>query len=94
MLRGLKLGSPPAKVLTKKRKGNEGQEARDRNAVEGKLGEGKRRYSLARIFARLKETAECVISMYFLVMNLEHKLRVLFVQFLMLKQKSEVLLTQ
>lgn len=31
--------------------------------------------------ARLKETAECVIAMRFLVMNLEDKLRVLFAQF-------------
>ena len=56
------------------------QDAGARNAVEGKFGEGKRKYSLDRIFARLKETAECVIAMQFLVMNLEHKLRVLIVQ--------------
>jgi hypothetical protein len=56
------------------------QDAGARNAVEGKFGEGKRKYSLDRIFARLKETAECVIALQFLVMNLEHKLRVLIVQ--------------
>ena len=50
--------------------------------MEGKFGEGKRKYGLARIFAKLEETAECMISMQFLVMNLEHKLRVLFVQIL------------
>jgi len=27
--------------------------------VDGKFGEGKRKYKLARIIARLKETAEC-----------------------------------
>lgn len=32
--------------------------------------------------ARLKEPAECVIAMQFLVMNLERKLGVLFVQIL------------
>ena len=56
----------------------ERQDARGRNAVEGKFGEGKRKYGLDRIHARLKETAECVIAMQFLVMNLEHKLRLFF----------------
>ena len=57
-------------------------DAKLRNAVEGKFGEGKRKYGLDRIYAKLKETAECMISMQFLVMNLERKLRVLFVHFL------------
>lgn len=39
------------------------------------------KYNLDRIFARLKETSECVIAMQFLMMNLEHKLRVLLTQF-------------
>lgn len=93
-LSGPKLGRPPAKAMMKKaEKKIERQDARDRNAVEGKFGEGKRKYGLARIFARLKETAESVIAMQFLVMNLEHKLRVLFVQFLIriFGQKSEAL---
>ncbi|MHC1761009.1 MAG: IS5 family transposase [Negativicutes bacterium] len=58
------------------------QDVGARNAVEGKFDEGKRKYSLDRIFAKLKETAECVIAMQFLVMNLEPKLRVLIVQIL------------
>jgi hypothetical protein len=73
------LGRPTANTLLKKaEKKIERQDARERNATEGKFGEGKRKYGLARIFARLKETAECVISLQFLVINLEHKLRVLF----------------
>jgi len=52
-----------------------------RNAVEGKFGEGKRKYGLDRIYAKTKETAKSIIAMHFLVMNLERKLRVLFVQF-------------
>jgi ribosomal protein L34E len=63
-LSGPKLGRPTAKALMKKtEKKIERQDARDRNAVESKFGEGKRKYSLGRIFARLKETAECVIAM-------------------------------
>jgi len=80
-LSGPRLGRAPADAqLQKAEKKIARQDARDRNAAEGKFGEGKRKYSLDRIFARLKETAECVIAMQFLVMNLEHKLRVLFVQ--------------
>ena len=54
---------------------------RTRNAIEGKFGEGKRRYRLGRIMARLKETSESVIMLQFLVMNLEKRLRVLLSQF-------------
>lgn len=82
-LSGPKLGRPPTTALMKKaEKRIERQDAKERNAVEGKFGEGKRKYGLARIFAKLKETSECVIAMQFLVMNLEHKLRVLFAQIL------------
>jgi hypothetical protein len=63
-LSGPKLGRPTAKALMKKtEKKIERQDTRERNAVESKFGEGKRKYSLGRIFARLKETAECVIVM-------------------------------
>ena len=80
---GPRLGRPIANMAIKKaEKRLEQQDARERNAVEGKFGEGKRKYSLSRIMARLKETAECVIAMQFFVMNLEHKLRVRFVQIL------------
>lgn len=41
-----------------------------RIAVEGKFGEGKRRYSLDRIGTKLRETSESAIMMVFLVMNL------------------------
>jgi hypothetical protein len=54
---------------------------KEHNAVEGSFGVCKRRFGLARIMARLKETAESVISLQFLVMNLEHRLRVLFCRF-------------
>ena len=82
-LSGPRLGRPPAnKDKNKEQKRIERQDARERNAVEGKFGQGKRRYGLARIMARLKETAESVICLQFLVMNLERRLRVLFCFFL------------
>ncbi len=50
----------------------------ERNAVEVGFGVDKRKYGLAQIMAYLKETAESVIMLQFIVMNLEHRLRVLF----------------
>jgi len=38
---------------------------------EGKFGQGKRRFSLDRIMAKLAETSEAVIMASFIVMNLE-----------------------
>ncbi|GER71201.1 hypothetical protein BpJC7_25040 [Weizmannia acidilactici] len=58
------------------------QDASERNAVEGKFGEGKRKYGLDLIRARLQETSETVIALQFLIMNLGRKLRVLFFKFL------------
>jgi IS5 family transposase len=44
---------------------------KERNEIEGGFGVGKRRYGLARIMARLKETAESVIMLQFLAINLD-----------------------
>lgn len=53
-----------------------------RNHVEGKFGVSKRRFSLARVMAKLAATAETAIAMTFLVMNLEQLLQqLLFVFF-------------
>lgn len=51
------------------------EDAKIRNQIEGKFGQGKRRFSLARVMAKLKSTAETAIALCFLVMNLEHLLR-------------------
>ena len=79
-LSGPRLGRPP-KEIPPAVKRLERQDARVRNAVEGKFGEGKRRYGLGRVMARLQETSETVIALQFLVMNLEHRLRLLFIFF-------------
>ncbi|MPL59358.1 hypothetical protein SDC9_04910 [bioreactor metagenome] len=81
-LSGPKLGRPSGDVLKKVEKTLERTDAKMRNAVEGKFGEGKRKYGFDRIYAKLKDTAECMISMQFFVMNLGRNLRVLFVHFL------------
>jgi len=47
------------------------------NAVEGKFGQGKRRFSLARVMAKLAPSAETAIAITFVVMNLERCLQAL-----------------
>ncbi len=69
-LSGPKLGRPPL-VKDKMQKEMERQDAKIRNQVEGKFGEGKRRYGLGLVMARLQDTSETVIALQFLVMNLE-----------------------
>jgi transposase, IS5 family len=76
-LSGPRLGRPPLVKDPALRK-IEKQDGKIRNAVEGKLGEGKRRYGLGLIMARLQDTSETVIALQFLVMNLERRLRNLF----------------
>ncbi len=58
-----------------------------RNQIEGKFGQGKRRFSLGRVMAKLASTAECTIAITFLVMNLERWLQhLLFFLFAVLSQ--------
>ena len=57
------------------------QDEIDRNAVEGKFGQGKRRHSLKRIMTKLSGTSETAIMMSFLVMNLKRWLATLFFSF-------------
>jgi hypothetical protein len=94
-LSGPKLGRPVANAqIQRAEKALERLDARMRNAVEGKFGEGKRKYRLDRIYAKLKETAESMIALHFLVMNLERQLRVLFAQILwrLLRRHYEVII--
>ena len=73
---GQKLGRPFEDIAIQKAiKRQWREDERIRNAIEGKFGEGKRKYSMDRIMAKLKETEETVISLVFLVMNMERILR-------------------
>ncbi len=48
------------------------QDEKDRNAVEGKFGQLKRRFSLDQVMAKLKSTSETAIAMAIFVANLVH----------------------
>jgi IS5 family transposase len=67
---GPPLGRPPKQVSAADRKQAAADEA-IRNRVEGKFGQGKRRFGLGRIMAKLASTSATQISLSFLVMNLE-----------------------
>ena len=51
------------------------KESRERNAVEGKFGNAKRKLGLGLIMAKLKETTENMISMDIFVLNIKHYMR-------------------
>ena len=80
-VRGIRLSGPPLgrpKKVTEANASELKQERRihrqdeiARIAIEGKFGQGKRRFTLDRIMAKLAKTSEATIGMSFIVMNLE-----------------------
>ncbi len=70
---GKPLGRPLKHVLAEDKKQAAADEA-IRNQVEGKFGQGKRRFGLGRVMAKLAGTSAAQISLSFLVMNLERAL--------------------
>jgi hypothetical protein len=76
-LSGPRLGRPKRVVDPAERKLMREDEL-ERNAVEGKFGQGKRRYGLGLVRAKLAETSGSMIGMAILVMNLEKLLREVF----------------
>ncbi len=74
-LSGPKLGRPfkeseKNRAILREWRRIEREDESTRIAVEGKFGEGKRRYSLDRIGTKLRVTSESAIQLVFLVMNL------------------------
>ena len=72
--KGIRMSGPPLGRPKKKVSNEEKKQAREderiRNRIEGKFGEGKRRYGLDLIKTKLKETSENKIAMTILAMNL------------------------
>lgn len=80
--RGIRMSGPPLgrkpKQVSPEEKKQAYQDEAIRNQVEGKFGQGKRRFGLARVMAKLAGTSAAQISLTFLVMNLERALQLLF----------------
>jgi len=83
---GTPLGRPPKNVSKETKKQAQLDEG-VRNCIEGKFGEGKRRFSLDRVMSKLANTSETTIAITFLVMNLSKLLRQFCHLFLCLWQK-------
>lgn len=80
-LSGPKLGRPRKEIEREEKKQMRADEL-ERNAIEGKFGQGKRRYRLGCIRGKLPETSGSMIALVFLVMNLEKLLKEVFLHFL------------
>ena len=80
-LSGPKLGRVPEEEK-KEIKKQAYQDSCERNEVEGRFGTGKRKYTLDRIMAKLRETSESMIILNLIVMNLDKRLRLLLRIFL------------
>ena len=80
---GPPLGRPPKHVSAEDKKQAAADEA-IRNLVEGKFGQGKRRFGLGRIMAKLASTSATQILLSFLVMNLELALKRFFFSLVLL----------
>lgn len=78
---GSPLGRPPKNISIKDKKQAQ-QDERIRSCIEGKFGQGKRRFSLNRIMAKLEGTSRTSIAITFLVMNLSRLLQEALIAFL------------
>lgn len=80
-LSGVPLGRPPKDIEKNRARRRQIREDEGvRNAVEGKFGQAKRRYGLGRVMARLAESSLTVVTIIFLVMNLDRLLSGLFLR--------------
>ncbi len=72
--KGIRMSGPPLgrpkKNVSKEEKKQASEDERIRNRIEGKFGQGKRRYGLDLIKTKLKETSETKIAIIMLAMNL------------------------
>ena len=67
-------GRPPANVSPEKKK-QALEDERIRSSIEGKFGQGKRRFSLGLVMAKLPNSSRTAIAITFLVMNLSTGLK-------------------
>ncbi len=90
--RGIRISGPPLGRPSKKKSKEQRRQARldekFRNRIEGKFGQGKRRFSLNRVMTKLAETSETSIAITFLVINLSTLLRQVLPSLFVPNQKS------
>ncbi len=80
---GPPLGRPPANISKEKKK-QAAYDEKIRSSIEGKFGQGKRRFSLNCVMTKLSHTSKTAIAITFLVMNLSTYLSRLLRAFLCL----------
>jgi hypothetical protein len=96
--KGIRMSGPPLgrpkKNVSKEEKKQAREDEKIRNRIEGKFGEGKRKYGLDLIKTKLKETSENKIAIIILAMNLmtvvRRILRELFCLFWQKQLKSTI----
>jgi len=89
-LSGPALGRPP-KQIDRQSQIQARRDELDRIAIEGKFGQGKRRFSLSKIMCKLAQTSESAIAITFIVLNIERWLKaILFCLFLPGKFESTI----
>ncbi len=86
---GPKLGRPPKNVSEEEKKQARSDEC-FRNAIEGKFGQAKRRFSLNLVMTKLPETSITSIAITFLVVNLSKLVRQFLSLFLPLFPKNSI----
>lgn len=78
---GVPLGRPRKNISVETKK-QAIEDERIRSGIEGKFGQGKRRFSLNRIMTKLEESSQTSIAIIFLVMNLSQLLKEALIAFL------------
>ena len=97
--KGIRMSGPPLgrpkKNIEKKEKEQARKDEKIRNRIEGKFGEGKRKYGLDLIKGKRKDTSETKIAVTILVMNLMKRLREIirgiYCQFLEKQRKKRII---
>ena len=86
--RGIRISGPPLgrppKNISKEKKKQAAYDEKIRSSIEGKFGQGKRRFSLNCVMTKLSHTSKTAIAITFLVMNLSTYLSSLLRAFLCL----------
>jgi len=86
--RGIRISGPPlgrpSKNISKEKKKQAALDEKIRSSIEGKFGQGKRRFSLNCVMTKLSHTSKTAIAITFLVMNLSSYLSRLLRDFLCL----------